>query len=159
MGLDFLTNNLSSGLVLWVWIFRLTIQVMLISLYYTDWQRPFVQILFRQCHVNLTTFCKQTWRGGVSSPVLLFCQTNRRFARFYLPKFLLVGLLWVVAVTLASWQEYNELHDPTYYYRLDATNFMVRVCMCVCVCVMSIFLVSWVLPRCSIINLLLLLLY
>ena len=95
----------------------------------------------------------------MSSPVLLFCQTNRRFARFYLPKFLLVGLLWVVAVTLASWQEYNELHDPTYYYRLDATNFMVRVCMCVCVCVMSIFLVSWVLPRCSIINLLLLLLY
>ena len=88
--------------------------------------------------MNLTTFCKQTWRGGVSLSVLLFCQTNRRFARFYLPKFLLVGLLWVVAVTLASWQEYNELHDPTYYYRLDATNFMVRVC--VCVCVMSIFL-------------------
>ena len=90
--------------------------------------------------MNLTTFCKQTWCGGVSLPVLLFCQTNRRFARFYLPKFLLVGLLWVVAVTLASWQEYNELHDPTYYYRLDATNFMVRVCACVCVCVMSIFL-------------------
>lgn len=65
-------------------------------------------------------------------PVFLFCQTNRRFARFYLPKFLLVGLLWVVAVTLASWQEYNELHDPTYYYRLDATNFMVRVCVCAC---------------------------
>lgn len=51
-------------------------------------------------------------------------QTNRRFARFYLPKLLLVGLLWITAVTLASWQEYNELHDPTYYYRLDTSNFV-----------------------------------
>ncbi|XP_025097354.1 transmembrane protein 181-like isoform X1 [Pomacea canaliculata] len=51
-------------------------------------------------------------------------QTTRRFVRFYLPKLLLVGLLWITAVTLASWQEYNELHDPTYYYHLDTINFL-----------------------------------
>ncbi|XP_069103871.1 transmembrane protein 181-like isoform X1 [Argopecten irradians] len=51
-------------------------------------------------------------------------QTDRRFAKFYLPKLIIVGLIWITAVTLASWQGYNELQDPTYYYRLDTTNFM-----------------------------------
>ncbi|XP_041355205.1 transmembrane protein 181-like isoform X2 [Gigantopelta aegis] len=51
-------------------------------------------------------------------------QTDRRFLRFYLPKLLIVGLMWIAAVTLASWQEYNELQDPTYYYRLDTNNFL-----------------------------------
>ena len=46
-------------------------------------------------------------------------------ATFYLPKFLLVGLVWLAAITLSSWQEYNELHDPTYNYRLDTGNFLV----------------------------------
>jgi len=47
--------------------------------------------------------------------------------KFYLPKLIVVGLIWITAVTLASWQEYNELQDPTYYYRLDTTNFMVSI--------------------------------
>ncbi|KAK3098675.1 hypothetical protein FSP39_021835 [Pinctada imbricata] len=51
-------------------------------------------------------------------------QTDRRFAKFYLPKLVVVGMIWITAVTLASWQEYNELQDPTYYYRLDTNNFM-----------------------------------
>ncbi|KAK0059121.1 transmembrane protein 181 [Biomphalaria pfeifferi] len=50
-------------------------------------------------------------------------QTDRHFIRFYLPKLIIVGLIWLCAVILASWQEYNELQDPTYYYRLDTTNF------------------------------------
>ncbi|XP_005098892.1 transmembrane protein 181 isoform X2 [Aplysia californica] len=50
-------------------------------------------------------------------------QTDRRFVKFYLPKIIIVGLIWLCAVTLASWQEYNELQDPTFYYRLDTTNF------------------------------------
>lgn len=53
-------------------------------------------------------------------------QTDRRFMRFYLPKLVVVGLIWISAVTIASWQEYNELQDPTYFYRLDTTNFTVR---------------------------------
>ncbi|VDH88974.1 Hypothetical predicted protein [Mytilus galloprovincialis] len=52
-------------------------------------------------------------------------QTDRRFVKFYIPKLFIVGLIWISAVTLSSWQEYNEIQDPTYYYRLDTTNFMV----------------------------------
>jgi hypothetical protein len=54
-------------------------------------------------------------------------QNKRRFATFYLPKIFLVGLVWLAAVTLSSWQEYNELRDPTYNYRLDTGNFMVCI--------------------------------
>lgn len=57
--------------------------------------------------------------------VLIVFQTDRRFMKFYIPKLLIVGLIWISAVTLSSWQEYNEIQDPTYYYRLDTTNFMV----------------------------------
>ena len=52
-------------------------------------------------------------------------QNKRRFATFYLPKMFIVGMMWFCVVVLASWQEYNELRDPTYYYRLDAGNFLV----------------------------------
>ncbi|XP_052810740.1 transmembrane protein 181-like isoform X2 [Mya arenaria] len=51
-------------------------------------------------------------------------QTDRRFWKFYSLKVLIVGLIWISAVTLSSWQEYNELQDPTYFYRLDTSNFM-----------------------------------
>lgn len=51
-------------------------------------------------------------------------QTDRKFWKFYSPKLLVVGLIWISAVTLVSWQEYNELQDPTYYYRLDTNNFV-----------------------------------
>ncbi|XP_078618423.1 transmembrane protein 181-like isoform X1 [Branchiostoma floridae x Branchiostoma japonicum] len=50
-------------------------------------------------------------------------QYERRFMTFYVPKVLIVGLLWISAVTLASWQEYNELQDPTYQYKVDTVNF------------------------------------
>lgn len=52
-------------------------------------------------------------------------QNKRRFATFYAPKLVIVGLIWIAAVTLSSWQEYNELRDPTYNYRLDTGNFLV----------------------------------
>ena len=54
-------------------------------------------------------------------------QTDRKFWKFYSPKLLVVGLIWISAVTLVSWQKYNELQDPTYYYRLDTSNFMVSL--------------------------------
>jgi hypothetical protein len=54
-------------------------------------------------------------------------QNERHFAKFYLPKLVIVGLIWISAVTLSSWQEYNELQDPTYNYKLDTGNFLVSV--------------------------------
>eukprot|EP00058_Branchiostoma_floridae_P005118 XP_002590606.1 hypothetical protein BRAFLDRAFT_83753 [Branchiostoma floridae] len=52
-------------------------------------------------------------------------QYERRFMTFYVPKVMIVGLLWISAVTLASWQEYNELQDPTYQYKVDTVNFTI----------------------------------
>lgn len=51
-------------------------------------------------------------------------QNKRRFCAFYLPKMVIVGLIWLTAVTLSSWQKYSELQDPTYNYRTDTANFM-----------------------------------
>ncbi|XP_068698018.1 transmembrane protein 181-like [Montipora capricornis] len=50
-------------------------------------------------------------------------QSERKLS-FYLPKLLIVGLLWVAAFTLSSWQQYNELQDPTYQYKIDIGHFM-----------------------------------
>ena len=55
-------------------------------------------------------------------------QVKRRFATFYMPKLVVVGLLWLAAVILSSWQEFNELHDPTYNYRVDTDSFKVGIC-------------------------------
>jgi len=51
-------------------------------------------------------------------------QNKRLFLTFYVPKIVIVGLIWFASVILASWQEYNELQDPTYNYRLDTGNFL-----------------------------------
>ncbi|KAM8953634.1 transmembrane protein 181 isoform 2-T2 [Pelodytes ibericus] len=50
-------------------------------------------------------------------------QGERKCLTFYLPKFFIVGLLWLASVTLGIWQTVNELRDPTYQYRVDTGNF------------------------------------
>ncbi|KQK79768.1 hypothetical protein AAES_124201 [Amazona aestiva] len=56
--------------------------------------------------------------------VLTFMVTGeRKCLTFYLPKFFIVGLLWLASVTLGIWQTVNEVHDPTYQYRVDTGNF------------------------------------
>ncbi|KAM5324305.1 transmembrane protein 181 isoform 1-T1 [Glossophaga mutica] len=50
-------------------------------------------------------------------------QGERKCLTFYLPKFFIVGLLWLASVTLGIWQTVNELHDPIYQYRVDTGNF------------------------------------
>ena len=58
--------------------------------------------------------------------LLIIFQNERHFCSFYLPKLLVVGLMWITAVTLASWEAFNELRDPTYNYKMDAGNYLVR---------------------------------
>ncbi|KAJ4929102.1 hypothetical protein JOQ06_004721 [Pogonophryne albipinna] len=53
-------------------------------------------------------------------------QGERKCLTFYLPKLVIVGLLWLSAVTLGIWQTVNELQDPTYQYKVDIVNF--RAC-------------------------------
>lgn len=50
-------------------------------------------------------------------------QNERRWVAFYTPKLVLVGLLWLGAIVMASWQKCNELHDPTYNHREDAADY------------------------------------
>uniref|UniRef100_A0A8B9U8D9 Transmembrane protein 181 n=1 Tax=Anas zonorhyncha TaxID=75864 RepID=A0A8B9U8D9_9AVES len=50
-------------------------------------------------------------------------QGERKCLTFYLPKFFIVGLLWLASVTLGIWQTVNEVRDPTYQYRVDTGNF------------------------------------
>ncbi|XP_046734631.1 transmembrane protein 181 isoform X1 [Diprion similis] len=50
-------------------------------------------------------------------------QNERRLATFYLPKLLVVGMLWGAALTLAMWLRCTELEDPTYNYVLDTSNY------------------------------------
>ncbi|XP_076239497.1 transmembrane protein 181 isoform X2 [Calliopsis andreniformis] len=48
---------------------------------------------------------------------------ERRLVTFYLPKVLVVGLLWCSALVLATWLRCTELEDPTYNYVLDTSNY------------------------------------
>ncbi|XP_011303897.1 transmembrane protein 181 isoform X1 [Fopius arisanus] len=50
-------------------------------------------------------------------------QNERKIATFYLPKFLVIGCLWVAALILATWLRCTELEDPTYNYVLDTSNY------------------------------------
>ncbi|XP_076173584.1 transmembrane protein 181 [Ptiloglossa arizonensis] len=50
-------------------------------------------------------------------------QNERRLITFYLPKVLVVGMLWCSALILATWLRCTELEDPTYNYVLDTSNY------------------------------------
>ncbi|XP_077297204.1 transmembrane protein 181 [Arctopsyche grandis] len=50
-------------------------------------------------------------------------QNERWFMTFYFPKLFIVGMIWLSAIILATWQKYNELRDPTYDYVVDTTHY------------------------------------
>jgi hypothetical protein len=50
-------------------------------------------------------------------------QTERGFYRFYLPKVILVGSMWVSALTTAVLELTNELRDPSFSYQLNAAHY------------------------------------
>jgi hypothetical protein len=59
----------------------------------------------------------------IALSVFLCAQNERHVLTFYLPKLLIVGMLWISAITMATWQKFNELQDPTYSYKLDTRNY------------------------------------
>ncbi|KAH6927938.1 hypothetical protein HPB50_009981 [Hyalomma asiaticum] len=65
----------------------------------------------------------EIWFRFIFLLATFFVTNERRFATFYLPKLLVVGMLWTAAFVLASWQRYNELRDPTYNYKVDTQGF------------------------------------
>ncbi|XP_029452506.1 transmembrane protein 181 isoform X2 [Rhinatrema bivittatum] len=77
-------------------------------------------------------------------------QGERKCLTFYLPKFFIVGLLWLASVTLGIWQTMNELHDPTYQYRVDTGNFQgMKVFFLVVASVYILYLLFLIVRACS----------
>ncbi|KAI5938471.1 Transmembrane protein 181 [Manis javanica] len=77
-------------------------------------------------------------------------QGERKCLTFYLPKFLIVGLLWLASVTLGIWQTVNELHDPMYQYRVDTGNFQgIKVFFMVVAAVYILYLLFLIVRACS----------
>uniref|UniRef100_A0A8C9S7R2 Transmembrane protein 181 n=1 Tax=Scleropages formosus TaxID=113540 RepID=A0A8C9S7R2_SCLFO len=77
-------------------------------------------------------------------------QGERKCLTFYLPKLLIVGLLWLSAITLGIWQTVNELHDPTYQYKVDIRNFQgMKIFFVMVVCVYVLYLIFLIVRACS----------
>uniref|UniRef100_A0A669CHU4 Transmembrane protein 181 n=1 Tax=Oreochromis niloticus TaxID=8128 RepID=A0A669CHU4_ORENI len=77
-------------------------------------------------------------------------QGERKFLTFYLPKLVIVGLLWLSAVTLGIWQTVNELQDPTYQYKVDIANFQgMKVFFLIVVALYILYLIFLIVRACS----------
>ncbi|XP_052025436.1 transmembrane protein 181 isoform X1 [Apodemus sylvaticus] len=77
-------------------------------------------------------------------------QGERKCLTFYLPKFFIVGLLWLASVTLGIWQTFNELNDPMYQYRVDTGNFQgMKVFFMVVATVYILYLLFLIVRACS----------
>ncbi|OWK01912.1 hypothetical protein Celaphus_00019141 [Cervus elaphus hippelaphus] len=77
-------------------------------------------------------------------------QGERKCLTFYLPKFFIVGLLWLASVTLGIWQTVNELRDPMYQYRVDTGNFQgMKVFFMVVAAVYILYLLFLIVRACS----------
>ncbi|XP_051544424.1 transmembrane protein 181-like isoform X3 [Myxocyprinus asiaticus] len=77
-------------------------------------------------------------------------QGERKFLTFYLLKLIIVGLLWLSAVTLGIWQTVNELQDPTYQYKVDIQNFQgMKIFFLLVVGLYVLYLVFLVVRACS----------
>ncbi|KAG7272031.1 hypothetical protein CRUP_030135 [Coryphaenoides rupestris] len=77
-------------------------------------------------------------------------QGERRFLTFYVPKLIIVGLLWLSAVTLGIWQTVNELQDPTYQYKVDISNFQgMKIFFLVVVVIYILYLIFLIVRACS----------
>ncbi|XP_008310912.1 transmembrane protein 181 isoform X2 [Cynoglossus semilaevis] len=77
-------------------------------------------------------------------------QGERKCLTFYLPKLIIVGLLWLSAVTLGIWQTVNELRDPTYQYKVDIANFQgMKIFFLIVVVLYILYLMFLILRACS----------
>ncbi|KAL0967794.1 hypothetical protein UPYG_G00257020 [Umbra pygmaea] len=77
-------------------------------------------------------------------------QGERKCLTFYLPKLVIVGLLWLSAVTLGIWQTVNELQDPTYQYKVDIVNFQgMKIFFLVVVTLYVLYLIFLIVRACS----------
>jgi len=72
------------------------------------WFPPFLDIIFTVTFIFLILLFILVIVDGIKLE-----EREREFKKFYLTKLFLLGLLWISVVGVFSWQEYNELIDPT----------------------------------------------
>eukprot|EP00117_Sycon_ciliatum_P004242 scpid67821/ scgid8704/ Transmembrane protein 181 len=80
------------------------------------WGERFFEVLFRStfvCAMLLFWLCNL--HAVNVSP--------RKLTTFYLPKVIVVGLVWLASLTLLAWEEFNLLSDPSYQLHLDTDSF------------------------------------
>ncbi|XP_076039703.1 transmembrane protein 181 isoform X2 [Oratosquilla oratoria] len=81
-----------------------------------SWVPAFLDVLFQAsflCALLLFWLC--VYHG--------LRQNERTFLSFYLPKLVVVGLMWLSAIVMATLQKYNELQDPTYSAFIETNHF------------------------------------
>lgn len=66
---------------------------------------------------------------------------ERTFLRFYLPKFIIVGLFWIISVVLFTWEELHILSDPTYSSPAQLPGYIVIELILLAI---MVFYVFWV---------------
>lgn len=52
-------------------------------------------------------------------------QNDRNFSTFYIPKFVIVFIIWVLSLILLLWQVFHEFDDPTYILTIDESSYIV----------------------------------
>lgn len=67
------------------------------------------------------------WKTFWAVKICQLLQNERRLLTFYFPKFFIVGMLWISAVIMATWEKCNELTDPTYNHAVDTTHYYVSL--------------------------------
>jgi len=73
-----------------------------------SWFPPFLDIIFTVTFILFILLFILVIIDGIKLE-----EREREFKKFYLPKLFILGLLWIAIVGVFSWQEYNELIDPT----------------------------------------------
>jgi len=96
------------------------------------WVPPFLDIIFTVTFIFLVLLFILVIVDGVKLE-----EREREFKSFYLPKMLLLGLLWIAVVGVFSWQEYNELFDPT--IAIEQTTVIIGFEIAMVILVLSYF--------------------
>lgn len=52
-------------------------------------------------------------------------QNDRNFLTFYVPKFVLVFIIWLLSLAMLLWQQFHSFGDPTYTLTMDESNYLI----------------------------------
>lgn len=75
---------------------------------------------------------------------------DRNFLTFYVPKFLIVFLIWSLSLILLLWQQLNAFDDPTYNLTMDESSYGVyRIIFLIISIIYILFLMYLIVRACA----------